>query len=62
MRLTERSLRRIISNVISEVQNLPTTKYTVLPQDEWVLVQKGDPLRTTISQELFDIVSNKHLD
>jgi len=60
MRLTETDLRRVIRKLISEVQNLPTTQFTTLPKDEFILVKPGDPLRTTISQELFDIVTQTY--
>jgi len=62
MRLTETDLRRVIRRLITEVEVASPVNFTTLPKNELVLVRKDDPLRTVISQELYDMVTQTYKD
>ena len=55
-------LREYVRQILNEQEELPGEEEQVLPQDEWVLLQPGDPRREKIQDDLFDMVQTTYAD
>ena len=57
----EAYVRELVRHIISEqAESLPEEQ--VLPQDEWVLLQPGDPRREMVKDDLYDMVQTTYAD
>ena len=56
-------LREYVRQILSEQEEIPAEEQEqVLPQDEWVLLQPGDPRREMIQDDLYDMVQTTYAD
>ena len=58
----ESYLRAYVRQILAEQEELPAEEEQVLPQDEWVLLQPGDPRREKIQDDLYDMVQTTYAD
>ena len=58
----ESYLRAYVRQILAEQEELPDEEEQVLPQDEWVLLQPGDPRREKIQDDLYDMVQTTYAD